>query len=251
MTQMNPTWRPQASDIAYAAGLLTRIRLPVDGEAAMTRGAAAAWAFPVVGIILGVGFYAVYSTLAAIDLPPMICATLAVAAACFATGAMHEDGFADVLDGFWGGWDRARRLEIMKDSHIGVYGVLGLIIVIGLKVQLYAAIMQSTPWAILGIFALSRAVMVGVMVWVPNARGAGLSHSVGVPSSNTAWIALGLGGLTVLIFGSVLSGIAVLASAVCMVAIAKAKIGGQTGDVLGATQNISEIAGLIVLAAVL
>ena len=97
------------------------------------------------------------------------------------TGAMHEDGLADTVDGLWGGWTRDRRLEIMKDSHIGTYGVLALIVSAGLRWSVLAGLLTLGAGPVVAIAVLSRASMPALMAALPNARGDGLAHKVGAP----------------------------------------------------------------------
>jgi len=168
------------------------------------------------------------------------------------TGAMHEDGLADSADGLWGGWEKDRRLEIMKDSRIGAYGVLALVLSLGLRWVALAAVTEAGAlWpVVIGTAALSRAAMVGVMHALPNARTDGLSRSVGRPPRAAALVASGIGGAVWLLLSA--SGgplfAAIIAAAACGL-IAKAKIGGQTGDTLGATQQITEIVVLLAVVA--
>ncbi|MEM8578904.1 MAG: adenosylcobinamide-GDP ribazoletransferase, partial [Pseudomonadota bacterium] len=116
----SPLWHP-----LLAALLLSRLPLPRVPDAAFAEGARAVWAYPVVGLLLG----AFAAGIGALAPTPVIGAGLALAAMAMMTGALHEDGLADTADGLWGGQSRARRLEIMKDSRIGAYGVLALILV--------------------------------------------------------------------------------------------------------------------------
>jgi hypothetical protein len=124
----------------------------------------------------------------ALGVAPGAAAAVAVGTQAMVTGALHEDGLADSADGLWGGWDKTRRLAIMKDSHIGTYGVLALILVMLLRWTALAALFaQGTPWAaLIAAGALSRAPMAVLMAALPNARGTGLSHSVGRPDGVTA-----------------------------------------------------------------
>src|SRR6056297_3491159 len=111
------------SDLVSAAMLLTR--LPVRGMPT-ARAADAAWAWPLVGLAVGLPAGVVGMAVAAAGLPGGLAAAAALTVSIVLTGALHEDGLADCADGFWGGFDRARRLEIMRDSAIGSYGVLAL-----------------------------------------------------------------------------------------------------------------------------
>lgn len=245
-----------ARDIAASLGLLSRLPVPVDGDRATARGAAAAWAYPIAGLVLGVLACLVGQLSLWFGLPAALAAGLVLATLVITTGAMHEDGLADAADGLWGGWDTERRLAIMKDSHIGVYGVCALILGLGLRwVALAVLIENGFLWsAILATAVLSRAAMVPLMARLPHARDTGLSHSVGRPSDTTALIAVAFGALGALLFldlpGFLALLVALLTTLLCAT-IARAKIGGQTGDILGATQQCTEIALLLSLAAIL
>ncbi|MCL4143386.1 UNVERIFIED_CONTAM: hypothetical protein GTU68_038383, partial [Idotea baltica] len=168
-------------------------------------------------------------------------AGLTLATLIITTGAMHEDGLADSADGLWGGWTPARRLEIMKDSNIGAYGVIALILSLGLRWQALTLliVVDALAPALIVTAVVSRAAMVPVMTYLPNARTTGLSHTVGKPTSKTALIACGLAAIIALIFlgfGALWLYFAAVLTTVTCAAIARAKIKGQTGDILGATQ---------------
>jgi len=243
-------------DVFAALGLLSRLPIPVDMDRATQRGANAAWAYPIAGAVIAVLACAVGQIALWIGVPVAFSAGLMLATIIILTGAMHEDGLADTVDGFWGGWTVERRLEIMKDSHIGTYGVIALVLSLGLR-WYGLSLLVGADWfwlPLIVIAMLSRSVMVAIMSRLPHARNTGLSHTVGRPSQATALIALILAGLAALfalqLVGAYLIFIALGAAFVCSV-IAKAKIGGQTGDVLGATQQITEITLLIAFGAFL
>lgn len=238
-----------AWDPLVALALLTRLPLPKLPDRAFDHQARATWAFPLVGLV--VGTLAALPGLAAysLGLPPVAAAGLVLVTQIMITGAMHEDGLADTADGFWGGWTWDRRLEIMKDSVIGTYGVLALILAIGLR---WSALASLDPGllvpALVAADTLSRAVLPVMMTCLPNARDGGLSASVGRPSGSVSAVALGLGvGVLGLMVGAAfwLSLIAALLGALSIAVLAQGRIGGQTGDVLGATQQIAQI--LVVL----
>jgi adenosylcobinamide-GDP ribazoletransferase len=242
-------WRPRAGDLAIALGLLTR--LPVRlGASATERGAAAAWAWPLVGGLVGlsgaaVGALAVWSGLA-----PALAAASVVAAQVLLTGALHEDGLADTADGLWGGWDRDRRLAIMRDSRIGTYGVLALLLVTLARWSALSLLIGAGDWAaIVAAGAISRAPMAAIMAALPNARGSGLSQRVGRPRRPAALAAVALAALAGVALGGATAIPAALAVAlVCglLALAARARIGGQTGDILGASQQLAEVAVLTV-----
>lgn len=238
-------------DIRAALALLTRLPL---GNGAITAGARAAWAWPVAGLVPGgAGTLAAWIALG-VGLPPSIAAGLAVCASIAATGALHEDGLADTADGFWGGWTRERRLEIMKDSRIGTYGVLALAIATGLRWAALAALMTAGTVAgpLVAAALLSRAAMLPVAAHLPHARRDGLSAATGRPPLGAELIgvafaaivsALLIGPLVVVAFAA--AGL----SALVLARLGRARIGGQTGDLLGATQQVAEIAVLLTLTA--
>lgn len=240
---------PQFKDVATALALLTRF--PVKAEFDLT--AQASWAYPFAGTVLGT-FAALITAIAMwLGVDPMLAAGIYLAATVFMSGAMHEDGLADTADGFWGGWDPARRLEIMKDSAIGAYGVIALILGLITRWAAVWLLIDGGWWffPLIAIETLSRGAMPALMHALPNARDTGLSQSQGRPDTATAGLAIagasvlsllliGLSTIPLLIFGAL--------AATGMALLAKTKIGGQTGDVLGATQQITAITLLMVLA---
>ncbi len=239
------------SDCITALGLLSRLPVRVDMERAQKRGAKAAWAYPIAGLVLG-GLTVLFGiALIMLGIPNIATAGIMLIFMTVITGAMHEDGLADSCDGLWGGWDKTRRLEIMKDSAIGAYGVIGLILTLGLRwVGYWLLIENNAIWALVAVAALSRAAMVPVMTALPNARDTGLSHHVGRPAPQTAWIAIAIAFVvSIVVLGlTTVPVLIVMALAVtAWAATAHQKIGGQTGDILGATQQVVEIAVLLVL----
>ena len=245
---------PQLRDIPAALGLLSRLPVRVNTDHATARGAKAAWAYPVAGLAIAMIAAAVAQLCTWLGLAPHLSAGLTLATLVITTGAMHEDGLADSADGLWGGWSVARRLEIMKDSHIGAYGVIALVLSLGLRWQALALLIGADMLlpALFAAAALSRAIMVPVMAILPNSRATGLSQMVGRASHLTALIAIGIAAAVAFISLAGLAVWAILASslaALASAAIAHRKIKGQTGDILGATQQLSEIATLLCLSA--
>lgn len=231
-------------DVVSALGLLTRF--PVNLTAAPQP--RAAWAWPLAGLLVGVlaafgGAFGLW-----LGLVPGVVAALVLGVEAAATGGLHEDGLADCADGFWGGRDKARRLEIMKDSRVGSYGVLALGIVLLARWAALTALLGAGQWgAIVAAAAMSRAPMALLMAALPNARGSGLAASHGAPSPVVAAQAVAVA----LLLGWLCAGAAVLPMALAMAVaaglvalVARAKIGGQTGDVLGAAQQMALVAGL-------
>ncbi|MES2846950.1 MAG: adenosylcobinamide-GDP ribazoletransferase [Pseudomonadota bacterium] len=241
-----------AGDIRAAFGLLTR--LPVRGVAGdASRGAASAWAWPIVGAIVGAAVALAGSVGLMLGLPVAWVAAVCLAVSSLMTGALHEDGLADTADGLFGGWTVERRLEIMKDSHVGSYGVLALLLVTLARWSALTALLAAGGhWgALIAVGAVSRAPMAVLMAALPQARRGGLSAAVGRPSQGVAVAAVGVAVLLGLIFGGfAVLGMVVLAGVACagLGWAAKARIGGQTGDILGASQQLAEVAALGVAA---
>jgi len=237
-------------DPLRALVLLTR--LPVAGADGQ-RGAASAWAWPVAGLVVG-GLAGGLAWLALlVGFTPAMAAGLALGAGMVMTGALHEDGLADCADGFWGGHAVERRLEIMKDSRIGAYGVLALIFTTGLRwLALTALIEAGALWAAVLVPAtLSRAAMAGVMATLPFAREDGLARHVGSPATTATGVAFVLAALATVGLSGIAGVAAIVATAGAAIGVtmlARAKIGGQTGDVLGATQQLSDLSALLALA---
>ena len=241
------------SDIPTAIGLLTRF--PVPGQHG-TRMAQAAWAYPLAGL-LPAGLAALIGTAAMWSgLPAPLTALLALAAMVITTGALHEDGLADTADGLWGGWDRDRRLEIMKDSRIGAYGVIAIAFSLAARWAALSLLFEqgigAAVTALLGVAVLSRAGMPVLMAALPHARETGLSHKVGQVRPATAGLAVATGlvlGLTLLGIAGIWAAVWAALTTLALGLIARAKIGGQTGDILGAAQQLAEIALLFSLLA--
>ena len=244
----------RATEAVIAFSLLSRLPVPHLSDRAFDNPARAAWAYGVVGGTLG-GMAALMGWgLIQAGIPEIIAAGMALAVLMLSSGAMHEDGLADTADGLWGGHDRLRRLAIMKDSHIGTYGVLSLVIVTGTRWIAYALVLPVNPLAMIAVAALSRSMMPCLMVALPHARSSGLSHQVGRPSALNAAVSVGIAScLAALCSGAAVAALIVsaVATVILVGTISNRKIGGQTGDILGAAQQVSEVAMLLVLTGLL
>jgi len=206
--------------------------------------------FPLVGIVVAAIAAAVYAA-AALVLPAPVAALLSTAAGIYATGAFHEDGFADMCDGFGGGMTRERVLEIMKDSRIGAYGAIGTICMLGVKCATLAMLPPATAMAAL-FFAhpLSRLAATALIWRMDYARDEGKSKPLAQKMSTGEF---GLAACTVLLAAAILlnGGWLHWQAAVAAVLAASAgtvwlgvkfqrRIGGYTGDCLGAVQQVAE-----------
>lgn len=237
------------SDLGGALGLLTR--LPFGGPG---RGAASAWAWPLAGaVVAALAALAAWVALQA-GLPAGWAAALVLAIQAAATGGLHEDGLSDTFDGLMGGRDRDRRLEIMRDSRIGSFGALALMLVVLARWSALMALLPVAPLVLVAVGALSRAGMPVLMAAMPPAREDGLSRMIGRPDGVQAALALLVAALVAApLIGWALLPVA-LALAVALLALglwARAKIGGQTGDILGASQQLAEALCLGIIAAII
>jgi len=249
--------RRQVLLLVCAVQFLTRLPTPRLAGFETDWISRAARYFPLVGQIVGATCAAVFLGAGQVW-PPALAALLAVAAGVLVTGGFHEDGLADTADGLGGGSDAARRLEIMKDSRVGTYGVLALGLVLAVKV---AALAQLSPWA--GALALvaahggARAAAVVVMRLVPYVGHLEASKWKPAPANLSAGevaLALALGAWPMLLSAPTVAlaglGAGVLAAAVPALA-ARRLIGGYTGDVLGAVEQLFEAGFLLGAVAVL
>lgn len=225
--------------LAVAFGFLTRLPVPdvspVDDDDLRL---ATTW-FPVVGFVVGaLAGLARWSLQAPLGATAASVAAVAVGIA--ATGAFHEDGWADTFDGLWGGWTVERRIEIMRDSRIGVYGASALLLAVLLQVSLLAAL---PPWraglVLVAAHALGRAAILVQIRNLPAVSDQGSGATVAAPIPG-GWLAVSLGITWIVTF--VALGVADLWAIVAagaatwtIGAIARRRIGGATGDVLGAT----------------
>ncbi len=243
--------RPAAwwQDFALATMFLTRLRLPMRESAGMGALKRASRMFAVVGLFVGLAGGIVYAVAIELGFASWIAATLAVGATILLTGALHEDGLADMADGFAGGASRDEKLAIMRDSRIGSFGTLALIFSVLFRVAAIASLADIgiVMAALIAGHAASRAAMTAVMHALPNARSDGLSAGVGRPDRIAAVLGLAVVAVAALVLlqGAGLLAIIVAAGAAAGVAwLAQRQIGGQTGDVLGATEQSAQTAFL-------
>ncbi len=246
---MTPVWiTRRGQEIVAAIGLLTR--LPVPRTEPPPCMAQSAWAWPLIGALLGLVTAVVATTLLQFGVPELICALLVTGLMVLLTGALHEDGLADCADGLPNGSTAAERIRIMRDSRIGAFGTLTLILAIGLRVACIAALLAtpSVTAALIIVGSVSRGVMAVAMGWLPPAAPDGVSAAAGQPSPAVCVIGLGLAlGLVIWLAGWAWLPVVALAgmpvAGFCL--YARRRIGGQTGDVLGAVQILAELSCLV------
>ena len=253
--------RQHAADLAACLRFYTRLPVPPmpfeTAPFAMPDFSRIVRMLPLAGALIGALAALVLGLAMLAGLPPLIAATLALASMVVASGALHEDGLADCADGFGGGTTLARKLEIMKDSRIGTYGAAALVLSLLLRVMALGTLAGHGFWqAALGLVAaagISRALGLLPLVLLAPARMDGAGFAAGRPSPEALMLAAGLALALALL--PLLAGVpvrAVLAAgfwagllAYCMVGLAKAQIGGQTGDVAGAAQQVAEVGFLL------
>jgi len=242
------------SDFAIATSFLTRVPM---GLGALDAGqlAQAGWAFPLVGIGVGALAGLVFLIAALFGCGDWPSAVLAVLAAVVLTGALHEDGLADTADGFAGGANREAKLRIMRDSRHGTFGVLALFASFALRMAALAAIGEPlhVGLALIAAHAGSRGLLPASMRALPPARSDGLGIAAGRPRMVTAVASAAIGlGIALAALGPLRGVLAVMLAALAVAgsaALARRQIGGYTGDVLGAFQQIGEIVILLAGAA--
>lgn len=244
-------------DLVVAVIFFTRIPLRYEGEIGPAELSRALRCLPLVGLIVG-SLSALAGFLAqSLGAPPLLCALLAVAASILVTGCFHEDGLTDVADGFGGAFERERKLEIMKDSRTGSYGAAALILSISLRAAALSALIGAgEAWLLLpAVHALSRAVIPGLMAVTPQAGASGLASYHEPPKGAVLWTALGSGAAIALLFAGLPEGLWLILAALLSTAalrwLALRQIQGYTGDVLGAVEQLAEIAVLATAAALL
>ena len=246
-------------DLAVLLRFFSRLALPAlpfeDNPHGRPDFARAAPLLPLAGMILHAIGALVLLVMLSLRLPPVIAAILAVAALTWSTGAFHEDGLADTADGIGGGRNRDDKLAIMRDSRIGTYGTAALVFSLMLRVALLASLVERSGAvaAILVLVAsggLSRVAALWLAVTLPPAHSDGAAFATGAPDMRryliTAMIAIALSALLVLpvcgIIPFVAGLVGILLAGRAGAQLARRHLGGQTGDIAGATQQASEIA---------
>lgn len=218
-------------------------------------------AFPLAGILISLPAALMFGVLAAGDVDPLLSALLTLALLTLITGALHEDGLSDSADGLGGGRDRERALSIMKDSRIGTYGAIALVLSFSIRAAALAVIARDlSPLAaalsLPAASAMSRAALVWHWHRLPAAKTDGVAAEAGQPGkgSTTTAVLTGVVLAALLLWPTlpikaILDTLALAAvSTLAFTAYIRRKLSGHTGDTIGATQQICEIAVLCALA---
>jgi len=242
------------------SGLVTAFRtltiLPVPGRNAEKLSSALPW-FPLVGVLPGLLLYVPAVLLRLMPLwtvQPALIAAIVLAGNCFLTRGLHLDGLADFADGFGGGRDKEKTLSIMKDPRVGAFGVIALIVVLIGKWSAYFALARcnSLSW-IIAALAVSRAVQVHLAVSLPYARAEGGTAGPFVDGATGTHRALawGLAALLCIAFCGPVGAVLIVPALLAALLLGfwfRARVGGVTGDLLGAASELTET-GLLVLVA--
>jgi adenosylcobinamide-GDP ribazoletransferase len=234
-------------DFWLVLGFFTRLPVkPVEGSLAE-----AVRAFPLAGLVVGLAGALVYFAAMETGLSGLLAALLAVAATGIVTGALHEDGWADVCDALGARGGVEKRLETLRDSRLGSYGGLALVFATGIKVAAIAAL--GTPEMVAGALVASHTLARGVLPLVMSrmklARATGLAASAGRPTAAAAnWsltLALLIAVAAVAPVAALVALLSALAATWLVAGLAQRKFGGYTGDVLGAVEQVAEMAILV------
>lgn len=231
--------------VVQAASFLSPLGGPSEPTAA-----AVAW-FPLVGAVLGAGLGGAW-WLADRLWPPALAAALVVALDLALTGLLHLDGLVDAADGLLPHLDRERRLSVMAEPGAGAFGV-GVAVAVLLVRWAALASMRPSPLLVAGVWCVSRTAMAATTRLVPYARNRGLATAFVGRGSSVALLAGGAAAVIVAAVGRGLVGVGAVATtavgAGAVVAFGRRRLGGFTGDVLGAAGLVGETAGLVLAAA--
>ena len=231
-------------DMKTTMSLLTIIpvrNVPPPGTIAQS-----SWFWPIIGAFLGLLAGTTATLLMAIGASPIISSIIATGLLVALTGGLHEDGLADCADGLPNGDNPEKRIEIMRDSRLGTYGVLALVMALLMRVvclsELLNANLAIEAMVVSGTF--SRMAMTSATCLIAPAAQNGMSSSAGQPSIRITLLSIALS-LAVLVLLSVVHWLPIIALAAVPVVLfclyARNRLGGQTGDVIGATQQLTEI----------
>ena len=258
------------ADLKSSILFLSRLPISFSLHAPLPDFTRTPWAFAIAGMVIALPAAFVLWATVETGLSAPLATILAVATMMVITGALHEDGLADTVDGFWGGHDRKRKLEIMRDSTIGTYGVLALIVAVTLRILLIWQLVEalgasSAALALPAAAGLSRAAMLQTWTLLPAARPSmgedtqntgkdvsGLSARYGVPGRKILVIGTlaALPAMALLVWAcgwphSALGLVLCQFSVLAIIRLSRRHIGGHTGDILGATQQLSELGLLL------
>jgi adenosylcobinamide-GDP ribazoletransferase len=227
--------------LRVAFGLMTTLpfRLP-ENWLAGDSGRAAVW-YPLVGLVIGALTWLAWKG-AIFLFPPLVAGIVTLIIWVTLTGGLHLDGLADCCDGLFASASPARRLEIMKDPHVGAFGMIGLILILFLKAAALASLTNVSSFGILLAASLARwCILPAGLLPLARPSGMGSDFAVGFQRSFIIWSAvIPLTLATLLGLRGILSSVAGLGAAALVLWLARYRIGGVTGDVFGMVVEIVE-----------
>jgi adenosylcobinamide-GDP ribazoletransferase len=255
-------WQAVTVDLAHCVRFYSRLPVPAlpweQNAHALPSFPRLVRVIPLAGLVIGLVPAAVLGCALLLDLGPWLAAILSVGTMVLATGALHEDGLADTADSF-GGPTREKRLEIMRDSRIGSFGASALFLALALRIGALATLASridggAVMAVVLLVASLSRTAGLTPLVFLSPARRDGMSQAVGQPARETFWLAAGVAGGIAVALGA-LAGLPPMGVALTLAlsglsgaaigGFASRHLGGQTGDIAGAAQQVAEITALI------
>lgn len=247
--------RPASSWRDFCAAIQFLTRIPVSSGEVFdpTQPGRSMRFYPLVGGLIGLIGGAVHAGGLWVGLPPLTAALLAILGTILLTGALHEDGLADCADGFGGGRDRDSILRIMRDHVLGSFGVLALILSVGLRASAVSSFgWQDGFFVLVAAHSFSRGLM-PLIATMPPARSDGLGAFYARPPALAVWqsvlIAVVILALAVTPLEALIAGGAAAFAMRLIAVIAHRRIGGFTGDVCGAAQQLAETVILLALVA--
>ena len=256
------TPRPPESLRALLTAVMFLTRIPVPGWVGYSpeRLARSTAYFPLVGVVVGAAAGGVFLA-ASLGWPHAVAAACATAAAAWLTGAFHEDALADAADGFGGGWEPEQVLAIMKDSRVGAYGVVAVVLVVAAKLAALVAVADArgasgAARALVAAHALARWSSLPLIWRYPYVRESDAKSRPFAASVTAARLAGGtaiaLAALAAALWGDAPRALLALLAAAAVTALAgryfRRRIGGITGDCLGAANQLVELAVILALA---
>lgn len=254
-------FRPFA-ELIFSLSFLTRLPIPFTRTLDAPALAQSMRFFAIAGALIGAAIGGFLVLLHMLHVPALVAVALTGLFSFMLTGGLHEDGLADTADGLLGGKSREQRLDIMRDSRIGSYGAMVLFSCLLARVGAFSSLYSLPPWISISLIAaagaFSRAMVVDLMWATKPARADGLSFFAGRPGRNSALFAIVTGGALVIAAGTLIrpeSGVIAVLAALFITALMRRTavrlIGGQTGDICGATQVLVEISILTVFASMI
>ncbi|MGR5140925.1 adenosylcobinamide-GDP ribazoletransferase [Photobacterium sp. DNB23_23_1] len=251
-------FKQQVQIFLIALAFFTRIPIPADTPYSPELLNKANRYFALVGLVVGLAS-AISFWLSQLILPVSVAVIIAMAVSLLLTGAFHEDGLADVFDGFGGGWQPEQKLEIMKDSRLGTYGASALFVVLAIKWSSLTALAEISPalttLALLCLHGLSRAAAASLIFSYPYVRldeQSKVKPLANQQSQQDLWVLIITSFFILLLFplpmALLLAAAQLLIRYVCGRWFTQ-QLGGYTGDCLGACQQLAEVTGYLVILA--